>query len=490
MPPTPELLQEERCPTGPRNKFHEAGWIDDLTDRGRLLLLSSDSIDVDQPDPNGFTPLMLATQKGRSLVVKILLDRGANAKIRGPCGNTALHLAARYGHLAVTKMLIAAGAKLEALATSESVKPLLLASNHGHAEVIKELIRAGANVNCMSYKGMTPLYCAAENGHIEATKVLLGAKANPLMTESEEGYPVVMAASYGHAEVVLELMRQGGIRGCCSENGGLIALVAATEERHLDVMEILTDAGVTDTSGYVLHAAITSGVEESVKLLLRQWQKGNTTGGKYPCVEDLGRYGETPLLRSIEVCHPCSPRIVRFLVDAGADTRRSALLSVDPRAGTCTFASPWGRTTRYLAAKKVGKRAATEKQLQTLEAIRRLLLQVEAIHAESWLWPTPGMPLLDAKNAAVNTTKTKKTATTKTPMPSPMVSSVVRRRRAVLLAGLFRWGEMRCCIAVPLFLRSCCHTFLACRRRQPLKHVCASWVQSIPIRIAWWVHLD
>lgn len=439
MPPTHQL--ELGCPTGPKNNFHKAAWIDDLTDRGRLLLLSSCSIDIDQPDPNGFTPLMLAAQKGRPLVVRILLDKGADATVKGPCGNTALHLSARFGHLAVTKMLIAAGAKLEEVATSESIKPLLLASTHGHTEVIRELIRAGAKVNCMAFKGMTPLYCAAENGHIEATKILLGAKADPMLVDTEDGYPLVMAASYGHVEVVLELIRQGGIRGCCSKNGGLVALVAATEQRHVDIMAILTDAGVTDTTGHALHAAITSGVEEPVKFLLRQWQKGNTTGSKHPGVDAPGMYGETPLLRSIEACRPCSPRTVRFLVDAGADTTTSTL-SMDTSGGNVFLDTPWGRTKRSLAEKKVGTEAATKEQLQSLEAIRRLLLQVEAVHAESWLWPTKRMPFMVTKNAGVNA-KTKKTTTTTTPMPPRMISFVVRRRRAASLAAPFRWGERR-----------------------------------------------
>ncbi|CAM9576425.1 unnamed protein product, partial [Ectocarpus fasciculatus] len=74
------------------------------------------------------------------------------------------------------------------------------------------------------------------------------------------------------------------------------------------------------------------------------------------------------------------PRVVRLLLDAGADV-----------TSTCSFPggnprSPLSQCIRSIRSKSCQGLPATEEQLNRLEAARRLLLRVEAIHAVSWLW--------------------------------------------------------------------------------------------------------
>lgn len=50
--------------------------------------------------------------------------------------------------------------------------------------------------------------------------------------------------------------------------------------------------------------------------------------------------------------------------------------------------TPMEITMRRIRRKKVeGKEDITDEQLRSVEAIRRLLFQVEVVHAISWLWP-------------------------------------------------------------------------------------------------------
>ena len=104
-----------------------------------MALLSDGSIDIDQGNQHGWTPLMLASGKGHSHVVRILLNKRANASIVAGGGITALHASAGEGHLAVCKMLVNAGANVEA-ATTEGVTPLHMAAEYGHCEVMSCLL--------------------------------------------------------------------------------------------------------------------------------------------------------------------------------------------------------------------------------------------------------------------------------------------------------------------------------------------------------------
>ena len=59
---------------------------------------------------NGYTALMLASEKGHVDAVQALLDAGADIEAKDYYGWTALMLASRYGHVEVVQALLDAGA--------------------------------------------------------------------------------------------------------------------------------------------------------------------------------------------------------------------------------------------------------------------------------------------------------------------------------------------------------------------------------------------
>jgi hypothetical protein len=59
-------------------------------------------------DRFGFTPLMLAARNGSKEVVRALLAKGADARLRNSVGQTALEIAEERGHKEVAKLLIQA----------------------------------------------------------------------------------------------------------------------------------------------------------------------------------------------------------------------------------------------------------------------------------------------------------------------------------------------------------------------------------------------
>lgn len=110
------------------------------------------------------------------------------------------------------------------------------------------LIEAGANADSRDLDGATSLHLAAETGHVDAIKVLLRAKANPLLAATfpsgETLLPLEVAAKDGHSEVVHELLQDLGIEGCGGASGGVDALTRAAGHQHVEIMGMLTSAGV------------------------------------------------------------------------------------------------------------------------------------------------------------------------------------------------------------------------------------------------------
>ncbi len=160
---------------------------------------------------------------------------------------------------------------------------------------------------------------------------------------------------------------------------GVDMLLLSAMNQHVDTMAVLADAGVVD-NGEALISASCNGRELSAKFLLQQRKGDEAAYVNYRSIDSL-----TPLIGAVGyIVFSCpSPRIVRLLVDAGADTK-----SANPRINQ----TPLATASRMLREKKINGKDATEDQLHRLEGVRRLLLRVEAVHAVSFLWPVDAPP--------------------------------------------------------------------------------------------------
>lgn len=119
-------------PRGVLNDLHNAACCGSA--QRTLAVLSRGTIDIDQGDHEGVTPLMYASIRGHARVVNILLNRGADVSLAADDSFTALLASAHAGHHAATKMLLNAGADVQ-VTTSAGDTPLHLAACRGHSEV-------------------------------------------------------------------------------------------------------------------------------------------------------------------------------------------------------------------------------------------------------------------------------------------------------------------------------------------------------------------
>lgn len=429
------LRQSTHSTPGPINDLHRAartGFIE-----AAIGILALGPIDIDQGDPQGWTPLIWASFCNHPSVVRLLLDKGASLEIALEDGFNALHLAIQEGHLAVTNVLVEAGADLQATAGGHS--PLHLAvGGTSRPQVAAALIRAGANVNHRAPDGATPLYAAAWDGNIECVRVLLRANANLFLSRVQPSgrwfTPLDAAAQNGHASVARELIPHLGseaIGGGAS--AGVTALRVAAQHRHLNVMAVLTDAGVVDT-GSALCGAAGFGNDASVSYLLqREQERTEPREGLY--ANSLDNLGRSPLVICIATCRQCSPRIARLLIDAGADS--TSTVEVKDSAGSVRFhGPPLDLVGNHLDAKIIQGEDASEEQLHALEAIRRLLLQIKAVHEVTWVWPNNVPHVADA---AEGSRRTNMASTIPSPLRETLPTLRLRAtRQRVLWAALSR----------------------------------------------------
>lgn len=201
-----KLLLDAGADVNAKNAFAATALLWCANDLGKVRLLVAKGADVNARSKQAQTPLLVAAaHDGASEIVKLLLEKGADAAARGPLnstallaateandtatvglllqkgadvnakdliGQTALMSAASFGNLAVMKMLLAKGADVNVLSAAGGLQvkngpialgnftPLILAAAYGGADAVKMLLEAGAKVNAQDVRGMTPLMLA------------------------------------------------------------------------------------------------------------------------------------------------------------------------------------------------------------------------------------------------------------------------------------------------------------------------------------------
>ena len=139
-------------------------------------------IDINSPDTNGRTALMLAAYDGRTEIVKLLLKHNPQVNRRDAMDRTALTYAASGENPETVAALLAAKAEVDVLDNEEGWTPLMFASAEGNMEVVKLLLAHGANCMLADKDGETPLQFAASRGHTRVANLLkenIAARTRP-----------------------------------------------------------------------------------------------------------------------------------------------------------------------------------------------------------------------------------------------------------------------------------------------------------------------
>ena len=107
----------------------------------------------------GLTPLHQAIKNGHAAAVSLLLESGADARIKTRDDDTVFHMAAANSGAEIIRMLAATNAAdMVSASDSSGLSPLHIAAAFFNVHAIHALAGAGAEVNKVGHGGYTPLH--------------------------------------------------------------------------------------------------------------------------------------------------------------------------------------------------------------------------------------------------------------------------------------------------------------------------------------------
>lgn len=166
---------------------------------GIALGLASDTVDVNYPDEDGFTPLILSTKSGNLAAMKKILDGGANIELAADYPapvDTPLCAAAQQGELGAMELLLMRGAAVDGPGR-DGRTPLMSAGSKGRLDMVEYLLGKGADVNATKADGTTALFWASHAAHPDVVVRLLAEGAHVDARDFVDGSQAIHLACQG-----------------------------------------------------------------------------------------------------------------------------------------------------------------------------------------------------------------------------------------------------------------------------------------------------
>jgi ankyrin repeat protein len=200
-------------------------------------LLRENSININQQDKFGLTPLFLAVQNEHVSITKLLIQHSANVNIQDKDGVTVLWLASGMGNLEITKLLLDANADYNLVPNEIRLTPIHAAAAYNFIGTIELLVKAGANINEQDADGQTALWQAAEKNNSALIRELCKLGADPNTVNKEYNASAVTVAVYRGYLDVLNVLHECGANFLTYTAAGESMVHVAS---HLENIQILT----------------------------------------------------------------------------------------------------------------------------------------------------------------------------------------------------------------------------------------------------------
>jgi ankyrin repeat protein len=178
-----------------------------------ILLLINYGANVNFQRNDNSTMLNLAASQGYdTIILQLLLDKGANIDNQDNQGNSPLLNAIKSKHLHTAIFLVNAGANVS-LYDEFNATPLLRLSSFYKSNIddyytlAKLLIKKGANVNSQTLTGETPLYYASRLHEYELAKLLFDNGANPYLKGKNSNSPFEITMDRNYTKLI-DLFKQ------------------------------------------------------------------------------------------------------------------------------------------------------------------------------------------------------------------------------------------------------------------------------------------
>ncbi|XP_077299624.1 uncharacterized protein LOC143920572 [Arctopsyche grandis] len=299
-----------------------------------LHFLIDKGVDIDMPDKDGETPLLIAALKYKDKATEYLLELGANPNSRNKKGQTVLHYVARTGHVFLFESLLSKGADPN-IRDKDDRSPFHCAAEIGSVHILKLFIDKGFDIDMPDKDGVTPLCIAASNYRFDAVEYLIKSKANP-NAKNKKGETVLHCSARKGALYISAVLLGKGADPNIQDKVGRLPIHCAAEGGNVNILQIFINKGVkvdtADNSGETpLFLAAYHGQFEAIKHLIK-----NGANSKI-----VSKRGMTLLQKA---ANKCDVNALKFVEELGFE-----LTAVDK----------FGKTLLHLAAHG-GNKAAIE----------------------------------------------------------------------------------------------------------------------------------
>ncbi|KAJ6178877.1 hypothetical protein N7519_009338 [Penicillium mononematosum] len=268
-----------------------SGWTPQVVEN----ILTEEHIDVNTEDKSSTlalkssrSALSAACLGGKSDVVTLLLDKGANVNSYHKLHATALFTALVYGHQDIVPILLEKGADVNIIGEHHGTA-LYIASHLGNPDIVLSILERGADINYNHKWHGTALYRACRSGHPKVVKILLenGANVN-IIGNKGYGSALLAASTLNHPDIVIDLLKKGADTDYNNQKYGT-ALQMASGRGWQNIVELLLAHGAnpntrgTQDGSSPIQVASFYGHQGAVEELLKHGadvnfpdQRGNT----------------------------------------------------------------------------------------------------------------------------------------------------------------------------------------------------------------------
>ena len=168
---------------------------------------STASGEVGSPLTETWSPLLLATWRGFSDILQLLLEAGC--QVNNPCGQ-------------------------------EKVTALMVAAKCGNVTAGRMLMQNNANVNAHDREQRTALHHASEHGQEAFIKLLLGGRAQLEALDNANRTPILVAAAWDQTAII-RLLANNGANLSSTDRDGNTLLSFAMQKTNTELAQILAD---------------------------------------------------------------------------------------------------------------------------------------------------------------------------------------------------------------------------------------------------------
>jgi len=220
---------------------------------------------VDARNAHGNTPAGEAVSQGNLEIVRLLVERGADARQVNGGGSSLLDRATSAGHRAIAEYLVACGC---------AYGPHHAAAVDDIDGLARMLDDDGRAAHTRDRRDATPLHHAARADSTDCVRALLTAGADPQATDRHDHEPLAYAVEANAMRAARVLLDAGANCNAAAGHNGGVMLHRALANRHLDMAELLLEQGASpnrrDNAGKtVMHEAIAIANRGAVELILR-----------------------------------------------------------------------------------------------------------------------------------------------------------------------------------------------------------------------------